>query len=88
MYQTWSEAYKLVTGDQHMEGSILIIADLFLVPELAQRRSIFYITPIREGLQLGNEASDFLLPVMECGRWGDDEERSPDIVRFRKISEQ
>jgi hypothetical protein len=48
---------ELVTGNQDVERSILVIADLFLAPELSKRCSILDVTPVREGLQAWNKAS-------------------------------
>ena len=39
---------ELVVGNQDVEGSILVIADLFLAPELSKRCSVFDITPVWE----------------------------------------
>ena len=83
-----SLAYQLVASDEDMERCVLVIANLLLVPELAERCTVLHVTPVRESLELGNEASDLLLPVVQRRCWGDDEERSPDVVCFRKICEQ
>jgi len=48
---------ELVTGNQDVERCVLVIADLFLAPELSKRCSIFDITPVWEGLQSWNKAS-------------------------------
>lgn len=56
---------ELVAGNQYMEGGILVVADLFLAPELSKRRPIFDITPVREGLQAWDETSELLLPVVK-----------------------
>ena len=31
-------------------------------------------------LELGDKAGEFLMPVVECGCWRDDEEWTPDVV--------
>ena len=56
---------ELVTGNQDMKRSVFVVADLFLAPELSKRRSVFDVTPIREGLQGWDEASELLLPVVK-----------------------
>jgi len=57
---------ELVAGNQDVERGVLVIADLFLAPELSKGCSVFDITPVWEGLQAWNEASELLLPVMKC----------------------
>ena len=47
---------ELVAGDQDVERSVLVIANLLLAPELAKRCSVFDITPVRESLQGWNKA--------------------------------
>jgi hypothetical protein len=55
---------QLVAGDQNVKRSILIVGEVFLAPELAQRRTILHVAPIGQRFQTRNEAGDFLLPVM------------------------
>ena len=56
---------ELVTGNQNVKRCVLVIADLFLAPELSKCCSIFDVTPVWEGLQSWNKASQFLLPVVK-----------------------
>ena len=56
---------ELVAGDQDVERSVLVVTDLFLAPEFSKGCSVFDITPVWEGLQAWNEASELLLPVMK-----------------------
>jgi len=79
---------ELVTGNQDVERSVLIIADLFLAPKLSKRRSIFDVTPVWEGLQGWDKASQLLLPIMKRRQGGNNEERSPDVVSFREVSQK
>lgn len=76
---------QLVTGNQDVERGVFIVRDLLLAPELAQSGTILDIAPIRQRLQTRNEASDFLLPVMESGSRGHHEEGAPDVVRLCKV---
>ena len=39
--------YELITGDEDMERGILIVADLFLRPELTKRSAVLDVTPVR-----------------------------------------
>ena len=71
-----------------MERRVLVVRNLFLRPELAQRRAVLHVTPVRQRLQLRDEPSDFLLPVMKSRRGRDDEERAPDVVGLCEIGEQ
>lgn len=56
---------QLITGDENMERSILIVANLLLRPELSQSGTVLDVAPVRERFELGNEAGDFLLPIMQ-----------------------
>ena len=57
---------ELVTGDQDVERGILVVADLFLAPELSKGRPVFDIAPVREGFQAWDKAGELLLPVVKC----------------------
>lgn len=67
-----SLTYQLVASDKYMKRRILIIADLFLVPEFAESCTVLHVTPIRESLQFGNKSSKLLLPVVQRRGRGDD----------------
>ena len=41
------QTYQLVARNEDMERRVLVVRDLLLGPELAQRSPIFHITPIR-----------------------------------------
>ena len=71
-----------------MERCVLVIADLLLVPELAERCTVLYITPVGECLELRDESGDLLLPVVQRRCRRDDQERSPDVMGLRKICKQ
>ena len=80
--------YQLVTGNQDMEGSILVVADFLLAPELAQSSAVLWIAPVRKRLELGHKASNFLLPIVQSRRRRDHQEGAPDVVRLRKVRQQ
>jgi hypothetical protein len=77
----------LVASNEDIERGVLIIADLFFTPELAQKSSFLGVTPVRKSLHLGYEAGKLLLPVEKCGCWRDNKERPPDIVPLNQISQ-
>jgi len=81
-------SYELITGDEHVEGGVLVIADFFLAPELPQCRSILYVSPVRECFEFWDEASELLLPVVKCGSGCNDKEWTPDIMRFRQVRQE
>ena len=58
----------MVRGDQDMEGSVLVVADLLLTPEFTQSSTVLGITPVWERLQLGYKTGDLLLPVVQGRR--------------------
>lgn len=39
--------------------------------------------PLDAHLEFGHKAAELLVPVVECGRGRDDEERAPDVVSLR-----
>lgn len=57
--------HQLIARDEYMKGSILIIADLFLTPELPQSGSIFHITPVGQRFKTRYKPGDLLLPVVK-----------------------
>ena len=81
-------SHQLIAGNQNMEGSVLVVANLFLGPELSQSSSVFDVTPVRERFELGNETGDLLLPVVQSRCRRDDQERTPDVVGLREVGQQ
>jgi len=82
------ETNQLITRDQNMERSVLVVTDLLPVPELPKRRSILDVSPVRKTLELRDETSDLLLPVVKRRSGSDDEEGSPDVVDFGEIGHE
>ena len=80
--------HQLIRRDEHMERRVLVVADLLPVPELSERRSILNVSPVRETLELRDEASDLLLPVVKRRGGRDDEERTPDVVYLGEVGHQ
>ena len=78
---------QLVTGDKHVERRVFRIQFL-LIPEFAEDFAILLIAPVRQCFQLRGKAGHFLLPIVESGSRGDDEERAPDVMSFRKVSHE
>ena len=78
-----SDTYQLVTGDEDMEGGVLVVANFLLAPKLAQNRSVLDVTPVWQGLEVGYESSDFLLPIVQSRSGSDNQERPPDIMGLR-----
>jgi len=70
-----------------MEGGILSVNDRFSVPIPSQDLSVGRFAPVRNRLELWNETRQFLLPVMDSRSRGNDEEWSPDVLRFGKPGE-
>lgn len=83
-----SATHQLVTRDEDVEGSVLVVRDLLPVPELPERRSILGVAPVRETFELRDEASDLLLPVVESRGGSDDEEGSPDVMDLGKVGHE
>jgi len=79
---------QLITRDQNMERSVLVVTDLFPVPELPECRSILDVSPVRKTLELRDESSDLLLPVVKRRSGSDDEEGSPDVVDFGEVGHE
>lgn len=78
----------MVTGDEDVEGSVLVIAERLAVPELAKNGTILGVTPVRKRLESGYEARYLLLPIVERRGGSDDEERSPDVVHLGEVGHQ
>ena len=81
-------AYQLITCDQNVERCVLVVADIFLTPKLPEGRSVLHVSPIRQCFESWDKTGDLLLPVVQGGSWGDNEERSPDVVSLCKICKQ
>jgi len=70
-----------------MEWRILVVTNFFLAPEFTQRRSIFDISPVGQRLEMGNKSGQLLLPVMQGRSGRNNEERTPNIMRFGEVCE-
>lgn len=64
-------SYQLVTRDYNMEFGVFGVVDVFLTPDLPENSPVLDTTPIRQGFQPGYETSQFLLPIVQSGRWSD-----------------
>lgn len=67
--------YQLVACDEDVEWCILVVVDLLPVPELAQCCAFLGVGPVQRRLERGHKARDLLLPVVQCRRGRDHEER-------------
>jgi hypothetical protein len=79
---------ELITCDEDMKRSILVIADLLLAPKLPQDGSVFDVPPVRQCFQPWNKAANLLLPIMKRGCRSYDKKWTPDIVNLRKVCEK
>ena len=77
--------YQLITRDQNVERSILIVTNVLFTPEFTKGSTILDITPVRQSLQLGYKTCDFLLPIMKGRRRCNNQKGTPDIVGFHEI---
>ena len=80
--------YELVTGDEHMEGSVLVVADFFLAPKLSQSRSVLHVTPVWQRLEFWDESSKLLLPVVKRRSGCNDKEWAPNIMGFCQVCQE
>ena len=77
--------YELIRSNEDMERTVLVKSHILPTPNPSQRFPIFRCSPIRQCFEAGHEARELLLPVMQCGRGGYDEERTPEIMMFRQV---
>src|SRR3954469_22988510 len=66
---------KLVRGNEDMEWCIFAICKMLSIPKLTQHFTVLSISPIRQHFELRNESCNFLLPIVKCGSWSDNQER-------------
>ena len=80
--------HQLVGSDQDVERRALAKRHVFPTPDFAQSLSVFGSTPVWQSLEAGDETGELLLPIVQCRRWGNDEEGTPEVVHFGQIGEQ
>lgn len=77
-----------VARHDHVERRVAVVGQVLLEPDLTQRRPVLHSAPIRQSAQVGNEARELLLPIVQGGSGRDDKEGTPDVVGFREVCEK
>ena len=54
-----------------MKFGVFGVVDVFLTPDLPENSPVLDATPIRQSFQPGYETGQFLLPIVQSGRWSD-----------------
>ena len=74
---------ELIARDHNVERCTLRV-QVLLVPEVSENLPLRGRAPVRDYLKIGDEFLHFLLPVVEGGGRGYDQERPPNIWRIKK----
>lgn len=61
---------------------------ILLLPELSENFSLVGRAPIRDHVKFRHKALELLLPVVERGRWRDDQKWTPNSVVFSDVAHE